>query len=124
MRTVSESKHMPFQAAWVVDHHWSAPHGKPFWKWANALMAHDARNLKAAPSSSAFSSATAMRGLSHGRGGIVAGNAGVGWAELVGNEEEGEKEEGVEGPRGELIITRLHSFKTHMPHRWQCSNAG
>ena len=36
----------------------------------------------------------------------------------------GEREEGVEGEEGQIIITRLHSFKTHMPHRWQCSNTG
>lgn len=143
-------------AAWAIEGDYTTPHGRAFWKWANALMAHDARSIAAAsaqppaptsahtPSTLSSTSTTtaaaaatvgaaqkgsqcaAMAGNGMGMGwssaaGLAAG-AGIAGIDAAGTEKD--REEGVEGEDGRLIITRLHSFKTHMPHRWQCSNAG
>eukprot|EP00200_Dunaliella_tertiolecta_P015010 CAMPEP_0202418194 /NCGR_PEP_ID=MMETSP1128-20130828/45399_1 /ASSEMBLY_ACC=CAM_ASM_000463 /TAXON_ID=3047 /ORGANISM="Dunaliella tertiolecta, Strain CCMP1320" /LENGTH=91 /DNA_ID=CAMNT_0049025755 /DNA_START=17 /DNA_END=289 /DNA_ORIENTATION=- len=35
-------------AAWAIEGDYTTPHGRAFWKWANALMAHDARSIAAA----------------------------------------------------------------------------
>eukprot|EP00967_Tisochrysis_lutea_P050852 scaffold62616_cov20-Tisochrysis_lutea.AAC.2 len=142
--------------AWAIEGDYTTPHGRAFWKWANALMAHDARSIAAAsaqppaptsahtPSTLSSTSTTtaaaaatvgaaqkgsqcaAMAGNGMGMGwssaaGLAAG-AGIAGIDAAGTEKD--REEGVEGEDGRLIITRLHSFKTHMPHRWQCSNAG
>ncbi|KAF5825224.1 hypothetical protein DUNSADRAFT_13442, partial [Dunaliella salina] len=136
-------------AAWAIEGDYTTPHGRAFWKWANALMTHDARSVAAAttqppappPSrtpSIATSTAAALGAGSVGsKRAAVAGNgvvmgrsttigssaAGVGIAATDAAGAERDREEGVEGEDGRLIITRLHSFQTHMPHRWLCSNA-
>lgn len=35
-------------AAWVVDGEWAAPHGTAFWRWADAFMAHEEKQWRAA----------------------------------------------------------------------------
>ena len=91
------------------------------------------------PTSSSTATADAAGSLSLGWGGapggfgskrvVVSGHGqGMGWSSLgadAGEAEGGAAEDrnaDVEGPEGELIITRLHSFKTHMAHRWQCTS--
>lgn len=93
-------------AAWVLDGEWSAPHGAVFWRWADALMVYE--------------EAQWSKGRNGGAGARMSGRGGSREAAAGGGRRRhGVEEEEEEGP---LVITRLHNYETHMPHRWQCSN--